>query len=119
MQTLTTNLFETLYFLESPELAIVEIKRNDLGNDVAKASQFQWLLLQKNDFSVSPLTFGSMDASAEIEERFFAEGFLKFGPQNGTYIAKFNSAQHQLLRRHVTELSATLSLAVLNYLSRR
>jgi hypothetical protein len=112
-------LFEPLYFLESPELAIVEIKRNDLGDDTAREDQFRWLLITKCDFNVIALTFDCMDSAADIEERFFAEGFLKFGLQNGTYIAKFNSAQHQLLRRRVTELSATLSLAVLNYLSRR
>lgn len=110
-------LFEPLYFLESPDLAIVEIKRNDLGDYATKEDQFQWLLIPKNNFNVSPLTFGSMDSTTDIEERFFAEGFLKFGPHNGTYIAKFNSAQHQLLRRPVGELSPTLSLAVLNYLS--
>ncbi len=33
-------LFEPLYFLESPELAIVEIKRNDFVEDTDREDQF-------------------------------------------------------------------------------
>ncbi len=37
-----------------------------------------------------------MDRSDNIEERYFEEGYLKFNLTSGTFIEKFNLAQHQL-----------------------
>ncbi|WP_343532594.1 hypothetical protein [Pedobacter sp.] len=97
MSNLTHNLFEYLYVLESDDLYLAEIKRNDLGEYAAIGEKFQWLRVEKNSWEISKLTFRSMDSSEEIEERYFEEGFLKFNLENGTYIEKYNSAQHTLL----------------------
>ncbi|WP_113661498.1 hypothetical protein [Pedobacter nanyangensis] len=96
MNNLNSNIFEYLYVLESDDLFLAEIKRNDLGEYAAIGERFQWLRVEKSTWEISKLTFRSMDSSEEIEERYFEEGFLKFNPESGTYIEKFNSAQHAL-----------------------
>lgn len=96
MGTLSTHLFECLYLLESPELYLLEVKRNDLNEYAPIAEKFQWLRIEKSSLKISKLSFRSMDSSKDIEERFFEEGFLKFNTETGTYIEKYNSAQHTL-----------------------
>lgn len=96
MNNLNSNIFEYLYVLESDDLFLAEIKRNDLGEYAAIGERFQWLRVEKSTWEISKLTFRSMDSSEEIEERYFEEGFLKFNSESGTYIEKFNSAQHAL-----------------------
>lgn len=96
MNNLNSHIFEYLYVLESEGLYLAEIKRNDLGEYAAIGEKFQWLRVEKKTWEISKLTFRSMDSSEEIEERYFEEGFLKFNLENGTYIEKYNSAQHAL-----------------------
>lgn len=96
MQTPTKQFFDCLYLLESNEFYLVEIKRNDLGDYAAVSEKFQWLKIPKANQPISKLTFRSMDSSEEIEERYFEEGFLKFSSEAGTFIEKYNSAQHIL-----------------------
>lgn len=109
--------FEALNLLESTEIAILEILSKDLIGHTFLSERSVWLAIDKSDFSVSSLTLKSADSSSEVEERFFEEGFLKFGPTTGTYIVKFNSAQHQLLRRLSLDVPATLSRCITNYLA--
>jgi hypothetical protein len=115
MNTLIVD-FEILYLLESPEIIIIEIQRKDMDDRILSSDKFQWLKIDKATHGISPMVFRSMDSSEAIEERFFEEGFLKFGNTNGTYIAKFNSAQHQLLRRSPSDLDELIALALSNYL---
>ena len=117
MNTLIVD-FEILYLLENPEIIIIEIQRKDMDEHTLSSDKFQWLKIDKATHGISPMVFRSMDSSEAIEERFFEEGFLKFGNTNGTYIAKFNSAQHQLLRMSPDEFSPLLQMAVAKYLNR-
>lgn len=91
--------FECLFFLENSLLYIVEIKRTDLAEDADIAEKFKWLIINKDTLAIKELHFNSMDSSGEIEERYFQEGYLKFNTTTGTFIEKYNSAQHPLDRR--------------------
>jgi hypothetical protein len=57
-----------------------------------------------------------MDSSLEVEERYFEEGFLKFNRDNGTFIEKYNSAQHNLEAKNNLEIPPDLTEAINNYL---
>ncbi len=109
--------FECLYFLDNTAIFIIEIKRTDLAEDEDPAAIYEWMMIDKSTLHVSPLTFRSMDSSAHVEERFFEEGYLKFNEEVGTFIEKFNSAQHQLINRKDIELSDSLQNSIKNYLS--
>lgn len=89
--------YKILYLFENAETLIMEVKRTDLpeGTDIAQV--YHWLYLDKLTFSMVKLWFRSMDSSAEIEERFFEQGYLKFSNTEATFIEKYNSSQHKLI----------------------
>ena len=109
--------FECLYYLENFYLDIIEVKRMDLPNTATASEKFHWLRIDKKSLKVTPLTFRSMDSSGEVEERYFEEGFLKFNPTIGTFIEKYNSAQHPLHHKGCLEVSPEVSKAVEHYLA--
>lgn len=111
--------FDCLYHLENKEISIFEIRRKDLPETATVAEGCQWFRFDKTSASLTPLLFRSSDFSGEIEERFFEQGYLKFNPLSGTYIEKFNSAQHSLLRLSTAELGLKLSKAVESYFTGR
>ncbi|RYF21102.1 MAG: hypothetical protein EOO42_11195 [Flavobacteriales bacterium] len=119
MNTLSTYLFECLYFLESEELYLLEIKRNDLNEYAAVAEKFQWLRIEKANLEIAKLSFRAMDSSKEVEERFFEEGFLKFTTATGTYIEKYNSAQHSLINNSQQEIPAAVLDSVYSMLQKK
>lgn len=88
--------FDFVYVLENPVIYIVEIKYQDHPENALPSLQYQWLRINKHDLAVSFLHFEMMDSSDKVEERYFSEGFLKFNEHEGTYIEKFNKAQHML-----------------------
>lgn len=104
MEASTANPLESLYFLESTDFYLVEIKRNDLSDDALISDKFKWLKIAKQALTIIELTFSSMDSSLEIEERYFEEGFLKFNKEDGTFIEKYNSAQYALQNRGTEQL---------------
>jgi hypothetical protein len=108
--------FDCLYFLDNTDIFIIEIKRNDLNEDADSSSVYQWMKVDKSTLEVNPLSFRSMDSSAQVEERFFEEGYLKFNEHDGTFIEKFNSGQHQLTNRKNTLLSEPIKDRIENYL---
>lgn len=108
--------FNCLYYLEDGKICIVEIKRTDLTADADIAEVFRWLMIDKQSADVSGLDFRSLDRSDNIEERFFDQGYLKFNPEQGTFIEKFNSAQHPLENKTKTELPSNIRTAIENFL---
>jgi hypothetical protein len=108
--------FTCIYFLENTDTYILEIKRNDLPQDEDISKIYQWMRISKDFQQASPLTFRSMDSSLEVEERYFEEGFLKFNRDNGTFIEKYNSAQHNLAARSSLDIPPDLTEAINNYL---
>jgi hypothetical protein len=108
--------FECLYFLENFYLYIIEIERTNLLEQADSSEKFMWLRIDKETLEITRLTFRSMDAAGEIEERYFEEGFLKFNNEIGTYIEKYNSAQHPLDHRKNFRLSTALVNAINSFL---
>jgi hypothetical protein len=109
--------FECLYFLENPAIQLIEIKRSDLANDAEISQKFRWLRIDKERMRVTSLDFSAMDSSGEIEERYFEQGYLKFNQTTGTFIEKYNSAQHPLDRRIEWKLSSALENAIIDFLT--
>lgn len=109
-------IFECLYFLENPTVQLIEIKRTDLAGDVEVSQKFKWLRIDKETMKISALDFSSMDSSGEIEERYFEQGYLKFNQAMGTFIEKYNSAQHPLDRRLDWKFPTALENAISDFL---
>ena len=110
--------FECLFFLENFHLQFIEVKRNDVGEDADVSKRFKWLRIDKDTLEIWPLNFVSMDSSGEIEERYFQEGYLKFNNSTGTFIEKYNSAQHPLNRRLDFRISTALENTINEFLQK-
>ncbi|MEQ7802218.1 hypothetical protein ABDJ41_20650 [Pedobacter sp. ASV1-7] len=108
--------FTCLYFLENEKHAVIEIKRYDLDEKADIGDVYLWLILEKTSGNIQKLAFRSMDSSGEVQERYFDQGYLKFNNQNGTYIEKFNSGQHQLENKTGHILSTEITKALTSYL---
>ena len=94
-----TAAFNCRRVLENTDHYLVEVKRN---NDRNFLENFQWLKISKDLLQVAPLNLKAADASYDVEDRFFDEGYLKFNAKTGIFIEKFNSGQHQYqLLNHV------------------
>ncbi|MGF1922715.1 MAG: hypothetical protein ACQUHE_00945 [Bacteroidia bacterium] len=104
--------------MENTDTYILEIKRTDLPQDEDVSKVYQWMRVSKDFQYASPLTFRSMDSSLEVEERYFDEGFLKFNRNNGTFIEKYNSAQHNLEAKNSNEVPKELIEAITGFLSK-
>lgn len=112
--------FKILYHLENGTHHILEIKRTDLDTATADLSDvFKWLYIDKESLTINQLWFKSMDSSGHVEERFFEQGYLKFNSKEGTFIEKFNSAQHQLINKSNEKPAAELRDAIEEYLDGR
>lgn len=109
--------FTCLYFLENTDIYLMEVMREDLANDAPISERLKWLRIDKETLVITTLIFNAMDSAGVIEERFFEQGYLKFNESEGTYIEKYNSAQHPLARRMVYRLSTPLKNAISEYLS--
>lgn len=108
--------YECLYFLENVNLLIIEVKRTDLDEGVDVSEKFKWLRIDKESLEISLLHFAAMDSSDEIEERYFDEGYLKFNGSTGTFIEKYNSAQHPLDRRTSWKIPTLMDNTIIEFL---
>lgn len=108
--------YQILYFFEGEGLIIIELKRNDMHQGADLAEIFHWLYLEKQSQSLIKLWFRSLDSSADIEERFFEQGYLKFNTREATFIEKYNSAQHKLINYPVNSVREDIHDIIKNYL---
>jgi hypothetical protein len=108
--------YQILFYFEGEGLVIMELKRNDMPEDADLAEIFHWLYLEKQSQSLIKLWFRSLDSSADIEERFFEQGYLKFNVREATFIEKYNSAQHKLMKYDVNSVSEDIHNLIKNYL---
>ncbi len=92
-QTLVST-FTFRHILENTDHYLIEVRDDSLFEGIVSPN-FQWLKITKDFKQTSGLLLKSMDSSWDIEERFFEEGYLKFGLTGGIFIEKFNSGQHQ------------------------
>lgn len=109
------SLFNCLYYLENSEISIFEIKRLDLPEGSPVAEVYQWFLFNRSSGQLKPLKFQSMDSGVGIEERFFIEGYLKFGAEQGAFIEKYNAAQYQLKNNLSRPISQKLAWAIQSF----
>lgn len=113
---MTVN-FECLCFLDSNQFSIIEIKlRNNSAAD-SKESSFKWLLISKEMLKIKELHTKSMDASHEIEERFFDLGYLKFNAKRGVFISKEPPVHHPLENAIQTLIPSRVMEAIARYLN--
>ncbi|RZL49498.1 MULTISPECIES: hypothetical protein [Pedobacter] len=93
----------------------MEVKRTDLpeGTDISQV--YHWLYLDKITSSMVKLWFRSMDSSAEIEERYFEQGYLKFSNTEATFIEKYNSSQHRLINCTLQPVSSEKHQLIQDY----
>jgi len=108
--------YKILYLFDNAETLIMEIQRLDLpdGSDISQI--YHWLYFDKLTHSMVKLWFRSLDSSAEIEERFFEQGYLKFSESEATFIEKYNSSQHKLINRSKQPVDDQVDKLVLAYL---
>lgn len=108
--------YKILYLFDNAETLIMEIQRLDLpeGSDISQI--YHWLYFDKLTSSMVKLWFRSMDSSAEIEERFFEQGYLKFSELEATFIEKYNSSQHKLLNKSKQQASDEIQILIQDYL---
>ena len=102
--------FEWLYFLDSPQLCIIEISATDLLAEIQ--DHYQWLLINKLTLDVKELQFKAMDSSHEIEERFFDLGYLKFNTEKGIYISKEPATQYPLYNKSCDAIPGDIMEAI-------
>lgn len=110
------NSFECLYLLENSYMQIIEVKSMAIQKNADPSQRFKWLRVEKESLEISKLDFASMDSSGEIEERYFDQGYLKFNTTTGTFIEKYNSAQHPLDRRIDFRIPTALENAISEFL---
>jgi hypothetical protein len=78
--------------LENTDHYLLEVKKIEIGD---LYESYYWLKISKDQYQVSILNLKAIDSSRDVEERFFDEGYLKFNADQGIFIEKFNSGQHQ------------------------
>jgi len=110
--------FSCNYYLANNELAIVEIREIRNNQIVISPLQTIWFKIDVLTYLASPLNLLAKDSSSQIEERYFAQGFLKFGELDGNFIEKFNLAQHSLTKNSISELPILLKKSIDQYLQK-
>ena len=113
-------------FLDNTELSILKVQLKDdslggsISSDPKSSAMFiaKWLMLNKATGMITTLEEKSKDASGDIVEHYFEQGYLKFNWESATFIEKFNYAQHQLLRLPADLLPQKLTIAIEAFLSR-
>lgn len=81
---MTTSL-KTLYFLDSEEISLIEVKLTGLPQETEKSKVYFWLMIDKSSERIEKLVFVSMKSEAEKEERIFTKGKLTFNATSGIF----------------------------------
>lgn len=102
------------YFFENSTFYLLEISNNryEVSNHI-----HQWFMVKKSNLAVISLNLRFVDSSTLVEERFFEEGYLKFNGIEGTFIEKFNSAQHGLTQTNTLAIPTAVHQAVANFMA--
>ncbi|WP_071145125.1 hypothetical protein [Bacteroides ihuae] len=79
------NPYKVLFFLENESVVIAEIKRTDLPDTATPDMKFRWVRYVKKSTFVEIFTFRAMNATDELQERWFEQGELKFTKSEGTF----------------------------------
>ncbi|WBA42409.1 hypothetical protein [Hymenobacter canadensis] len=76
--------YRPLFLLESATASIFEIKRLDVQS-ANPGDVYFWLYFDRTSRQLSHLTFVSMNADGDEQQREFAQGRLQFNASEGTY----------------------------------
>lgn len=106
--------FKCVNYLKGDQYDIIGIVRGELTASSTPSAPRQWIKISRDLNKVNFLAMSYTDSSNEVEERYFDEGYLKFDTKKGTFIEKFNFAQHQLLVTNVDLLPKQLINWILN-----
>lgn len=84
--------YNILFHFENEHIEIIEIKRSDIISD-DKSKIYFWLLYNKTNNALTPLTFVSMKSDNDFEFREFQSGTLKFN-ENSVLFEYENTSYH-------------------------
>ena len=79
------NPYKVLFFLENESVVIAEIKRTDLPDTATPDMKFHWVKYVKKSALVEILVFRKMNATGDLQERWFEQGTLKFTKSEGYF----------------------------------
>ncbi len=74
-----------LYFLDSEEMTLLEVKLTDLPPETDKSKVCFWLMLDTSSGKTEKLVFVSMESETGKEERLFTKGKLIFNISSGIF----------------------------------
>ena len=108
-------IFLPLYFLESPSIILVEIKRTDNTNETDLSKIYYWFVFNKKTTQLTHCTFINMQQTDTLQMRTFAQGSLQFDQQRGTF-TDTHQTTHALTRVEPAALAPTLYQSIHDYL---
>ncbi len=108
--------YTVLYQLAGGELSLIEIRRDDLGEERDPSKLYHWLWFKRDDRLHERLRFVSMRSDGPNEERIFEQGALRFNASNGTFVEGAQLRAHALTLRPIAALSATHAAGIDAYL---
>ena len=108
--------YTVLYQLAGGELSLIEIRRDDLGEERDPSKLYHWLWFKPDGRLHERLRFVSMRSDAPNEERIFEQGALRYNATNGTFVESALLRSHALTLRPNTALSATHAASIDAYL---
>lgn len=105
--------FDCHDFFDNDTLCILEIS---LANRDAGNRNYKWLLINKLNLSVKPMSLKNRDGSSSVQERFFDLGFLKYDAASGVFIEAVAQDVHRLEHKGCEEIPADYISAIKKYL---
>ncbi|SHJ57932.1 hypothetical protein SAMN02745146_3424 [Hymenobacter daecheongensis DSM 21074] len=109
--------YRSLFYFESATAILLEIKRLDLPGEQDPNKLYHWLMFDKATGTLHPQDFVSMQAGAEVQEREFRQGRLRFTEQSATYVAHATGQALELAAAQPAQLPAALAQAIEAYLA--
>lgn len=108
--------YTVLYQLAGGELSLLEIRRDNLGEERDPSKLYHWLWFKPGGQIRERLRFVSMRSEAPNEERIFEQGALRYNASNGTFVEDAVLRSHALTVRPTTSLSAAFAASIDDYL---
>lgn len=105
--------FDCHDFFDNTNLCIMEISVTDVD---AHKRRYEWLLIDKSNLSIKPMSLKTRDGSASVQERFFDLGFLKYDATSGVFIETVDKDVHPLEHKGCEEIPSDYISAVTKYL---
>lgn len=108
--------YTVLFQLAGSELSLIEIRRDDLGEERDPSKLYHWLWFKPDGRLPEKLRFVSMRSDGPNQERIFEQGELRYNASNGTFVEGAQLRAHGLTLRPVTLLSTAHAAGIDAYL---